>query len=96
MARRHEAIEGRYVYVEGPCTTVPCLPGMAYAVETRERRYFVTVDGRWLADNRSWGGYTPQPGDTVAVHGRVGERRDVFGKPFSTIEASAVARTRAT
>lgn len=85
-----ERIEGRYEFVANPCTTRPCLPGMALAVRGGERDYFLTVDGRLMAEARSWQGYAPEPGDRVAVTGEVRSHRDVFDKPYQTLEVTTL------
>jgi hypothetical protein len=80
------AITGRYSYIGNPCTTEPCLPGMAYAVVANDKYYYITIEDHWLSENRSWDGYMPELDDLVTVAGYLGEKKDVFGKPFYTIE----------
>jgi len=80
-------ITGRYSCVPNPCTTDPCLPGMAYAVLADDTCYYITIGGYWFSENRSWGAYTPEPGDPVTVTGRLQEQEDVSGNLFYTIEA---------
>ena len=79
-------IIGRYSYIGNPCTTDPCLPSMAYAVLANTKYYYITIDNRWFSENRSWGGYTPEPGDLVRISGYLGQKKDIFGNPFHTIE----------
>ena len=79
-------LAGRYSYIGNPCTTDPCLPGMAYAVLVKDKYYFLTVEDRWFSENRSWEGYMPGPGDPVIITGYLRKKIDVFGKPFNTIE----------
>lgn len=67
-------------------TTVPCLPGVAYAVLANDEYYYITIDGDWFSDNRSWSGYTPELDDLVTVTGSLREKKDAFGKSFHTIE----------
>lgn len=81
-----DSITGRYALVANPCITDPCLPGMAYAVLVNERYYYLTRDGHWFSENRSWSGHTPELDDLVTVTGFLEEKRDIFGKPFHTIE----------
>jgi hypothetical protein len=81
---------GRYAYTGNPCTTDPCLPGMAYAVLANERLCYLTVDGNWFDENRSWAGYTPEVGDLVAVRGYLAEKKDIFGEPYCVIEVASV------
>lgn len=85
------AIEGRYVCVPNPCTTRPCLPGMACAVECEGQNYVLTVAGRWFAQSRSWSGWTPSLGDRVKVIGRMSHHVDVHGDQFVTIEPRSIA-----
>jgi hypothetical protein len=89
-----KTITGQYVYVGNPCTTTPCLPGMAFAVTTVNACYYLTIKGHWFSKNRVWGRYTPEPGDLVTVVGYVQEKQDVFGKPFQTIEAVSLKETK--
>lgn len=88
-----KTISGRYVLAPNPCTTEPCLPGMAYAVESGGRDFFLTVGGRWSAEARRWSGWTPEPGDAVKVTGRVEERTDIRGGAFLTIEVETLVRS---
>ncbi len=83
-------ITGRYVFVPNPCTTEPCLPGMAYAVESGGQGYLLTVADRWSDKPRTWGGWTPLLGDTITVVGRVTHRTDLRGAPFLTIEVESL------
>jgi hypothetical protein len=83
-------LRGRYVLRPSPCTTEPCLPGVAYALETADGCYYLTVGGRWSGDRRSWDAYVPAEGEEVAVSGRVGERRDVRGDVFRCVEVDAL------
>ena len=86
---------GRYVMVPNPCTTRPCLPGMAYALQTPTDRYYLTRAGRWSATATAWGGYAPQIGDPIYVTGVVDDHVDAFGKPYLTLEAASVSPAQA-
>ena len=81
-----ETITGFYCYIENPCTTDPCLPGMACAVKVKEKYYYLTVNDLWFSENRSWAKYIPKLNDLVTVDGFVREKQDIFGNPFRTIE----------
>ena len=85
-------ITGQYSYVGNPCTTEPCLPGMIYAVSVNETVYYLTIDGCWLWENRSWNGYTPEIDDAVRVTGVTSEHTDIFGLPFFSIEVESIVR----
>jgi hypothetical protein len=81
-----KTITGRYSYIGYPCITDPCLPGMAYAVLVNDKCCYITVNGYWFSDNRSWEEYTPELNDLVTITGYLQENKDVFGKSFYTIE----------
>ena len=85
-----DTLTGRYMITGNPCTTRPCLPGVAYAILVNDEHYFITLNGHWFSENRSWEGYTPEPGNMVTVAGSAEEKIDIYGKPFHTIEAVSV------
>jgi hypothetical protein len=89
-----KTITGRYSHVGNFCTTDPCLPGMAYAVLANEKCYYITVNDRWISENRPWDEYTPQPNDIVTITGYLKEKKDVFGKPFQTIEVVSLKQAK--
>ncbi|MGI5939323.1 MAG: hypothetical protein ACOX8V_01295 [Thermoleophilia bacterium] len=84
-------VTGHYAFVPNPCTTVPCLPGMAYAIESNGQYFFLTRDGRWLDQAPTWKGWTPSVGDVVSAMGDVGQQTDVRGDPFFTLEVRSLA-----
>ncbi len=90
-----EAITGRYAYVPNPCTTKPCLPGMAYAINAKGTDYFLTVNGRSFSENRPWN-RNPPPlrGDEVDVTGKVSKQKDIRGDEFRTIEVASLVPKR--
>ena len=77
---------GRCTLAPNPCTTTPCLPGVAYALECEAALYYLTLAGRWSAQARSYAGYAAQLGDEIEVTGLVSRHTDIFGKPFYTVE----------
>lgn len=89
-----KTITGRYSYIGNPCITDPCLPGMAYAVLVNDKYYYITVNGYWFSKNRSWDEYTPKPNDLVTITGYLQEDKDVFGKPFYTIEVVSLKQAK--
>ncbi len=86
-----QVISGRYVFVPNPCITKPCLPGMAFAVESGGELLFIAIGGQWSSEPRSWGDYRPQAGDRVIVSGQVHTCVDTNGQPFRVIEVKSVA-----
>jgi hypothetical protein len=89
-----KTITGRYSFIASPCITDPCLPDMAYAVLTNEEYYYITMNGHWFSDDRSWDEYTPQSNDIVTITGYLQEKKDVFGKSFHTIEVVSLKQTK--
>jgi hypothetical protein len=83
-------LTGRCVFVPNPCTTMPCLPGMAWAVETEKRLYYLTSGGHWSAEDSPWGGYTPRVGDHISVIGRVSSHQDARGESYWIVEVESV------
>ena len=83
-------ITGKYAFLPNPCTTKPCLPGMAYVLESSGQYFFLTMGGRWLDKPVERWGWTPELGDIVTLSGRVTQRRDVHGEPFLTIEVESL------
>ena len=94
MPHERRTVTGRYVLVPNPCTTEPCLPGLAYAVETGAACYLLTVRGRWSAVEGDWGDARVEPGAVVTVTGMVSEQVDRRGDRFQTIEVEALSRAR--
>jgi hypothetical protein len=43
-----------------------------------------------MPEGRSWQGYAPEPGDRVVVTGEVRSHRDVFDKPYQTLEVTTL------
>jgi hypothetical protein len=82
-------ITGKYVFLPNPCITEPCLPGMAYALESSGRCFFLTRMGRWSDKPLEQEEWTPGLSETVTVVGRVTQRKDIHGAPFFTIEVEA-------
>lgn len=85
-----QAITGKYVFLPNPCTTEPCLPGMAYAVRSATQCVFLTTAGRWLDTAIAWQEWTPQVGDAVTAVGQVRQGTDVRGLPFLTMEVESL------
>lgn len=86
----HTTITGRYAFVPNPCTTEPCLPGMAYAMESGGKCFFLTVGGRWSDQARAWQGWIPAVGDAISVTGTVRQQLDIRGNPFFTLEVESL------
>lgn len=81
-----QTVAGRWAFVPEPCTTWPCLPGMAWALQADDGRLLiVTTGGRW-SDRPPAGRAPPQPGERVVLEGCASARTDVNGRPFGVIE----------
>jgi len=81
-----DIIRGVYSYVSNPCMTKPCLPGMVFAVLAKGTYYYLTIQGRMIFENRSWEGYSPEPGAIITVEGYLRTQEDIMGKKFFEIE----------
>ena len=87
---KKETLTGVYSYVANPCTTEPCLPGMVYAIMVDNECYYLTVNGHFFSENRSWKDYMPKPNEIVTVEGFLQERMDVFGDTYRIIKVLLV------
>ena len=59
---------------------------MIYAVDADGTLYYLTVDGAWLWQPRSWDGYAPEISDLVTVTGYVNEAVDIYGGTYLDLE----------
>jgi hypothetical protein len=84
-------VRGRIGLLPNPCTTQPCLPGLALAIEGPAGRHFLTRGRAWVTDP---GALAPDlaPGDEVVVTGVEARRTDVHGQPFRTLDVESVER----
>ena len=82
-------IKGTLVLLPNPCTSKPCLPGMAFAVNADGVPYFLVKNDRFYMHGSSETNNLPNPGETVVASGVVREKHDVAGNPFTTIETSS-------
>src|SRR5688572_22001144 len=81
-----QTITGTLTLLPSPCTTEPCLPGMALAIVTvGDAQYFLAKNGGFLQD-LAGGGPMPQPGDTVVASGTTHDKRDTAGATFTILE----------
>ena len=90
MTEEATTITGKLELVPNPCTTRPCLPGLAHAVVVDDRvPYFLTSDGRFRMQNAV---DLPPPGERVVAVGQVRDQKDVNDNAFKTLEFSSLAR----
>lgn len=92
--KRLVTVIGSYVFIPNPCTTKPCLPGMAYAVKQQGGTWFLTVEGKLLNEAYVWSDWTPQVGAKIAVTGYVKHLVDIFGEPYIVIEVQSVNKVK--
>lgn len=86
-----KTIAGTLALLPNPCTTKPCLPGLALAVIAEDsERYFLTKAGGFYIQDYGEDSDLPAPGDKVLATGDVRESRDIAGNTFSTIELTAL------
>jgi hypothetical protein len=90
-----KTITGTLTLLPNPCTTKPCLPGMAFAVIADDSvRYFLTRDGGFYMLNSGASKNIPAPGDKVVASGDVQEKQDIAGNIFTTIEITALRQAK--
>lgn len=85
-------VTGVYSYVSNPCTTMPCLPGMVFAVHADSAYYYLTVRGHLIFKKLSWEGYAPEPGEIVTVTGYLSIHEDIRGDKFFELEVISLHR----
>ena len=89
---------GRLVLVPTPCTTDPCLPGLAVALEQAGTTLLLGRQGRWLTEAETPPGWSPALGprlgdalgQVVTVTGAVHDRSDRLGAPYRLLEVVAL------
>ena len=90
-----KTITGTLALLPNPCTTKPCLPGMAFAVIADDSvQYFLTRDGGFYILGSGESKNMPTPGDKVVASGDVQEKHDVAGNIFTTIEITALRQAK--
>lgn len=90
MTEQATTITGKLELVPNPCTTKPCLPGLAHAVIVDDRvPYFLTRDGRLQMQNAV---DLPSPGERVVAVGHVRDQKDVNNNAFKTLEFASLTR----
>ena len=90
-----ETVTGSLTLAPNPCTTEPCLPGLAYAIDADGRLMFMTTDEALRMHGGEWLDVRLGPGSQVTVRGIVRERRDIVGRPYLAIEVTSVAPAEA-
>ena len=90
MTEEASKTTGKLELVPNPCTTKPCLPGLAFAVVVDDRvPYFLTRDGRLQMQNAV---DLPSPGERVVAVGYVRDQKDVNGNAFKSLEFTSLTR----
>ncbi len=89
MTSEVSEITGKLELLPNPCTTKPCLPGLAFAVVADGVPYFLSSNGGFVMHNAD----LPPAGETVVAVGVVLEAMDVNGNPFKTIKLKSVVTT---
>jgi hypothetical protein len=89
---KRQTLVGTLTLVPNPCTTRPCVPGMAFAVIVGDTPYFLTKDGRLCMSNYAWAPTAPTLGAQVTATGVVAENSDVNDCLFRVIEFTSLRR----
>jgi hypothetical protein len=88
-AGRVASVRGTVQVLPNPCTTRPCLPGMALALEATTGTWYL-VRNRAFVDDLGVLGGSKEVGQQVTVTGRTAQRHDVDGEVFRTIELDQI------
>ena len=93
VSHNQQTITGTLTLVPNPCTTRPCLPGMAFAVVVGHTPYFLAKNGKLCMNDYAWGPSAPRPGAQVTATGAVEEKHDINDCLFRTIEVASLRST---
>lgn len=90
-AHSDKTLTGTLSLEPNPCTTKPCLPGIAFALVTDDGvRYFLTRRGGFIMPSSAESNSLPAPGDKVVAGGSVQEEHDIAGNIFRTLEVTTL------
>ena len=81
---------GPLVLAPNPCTTRPCLPGMALAIDAGGELCFITRQGSMQPDTSTLGSPGLTIGQIVIATGTASDITDVRGEVFRAIEITAI------
>ena len=86
-AQTSKTITGALVLLSNPCTSKPCLPGMAFAITADDNAiYFLVKQGQFFMPGSGKIEDMPEPGERIIASGTVHESHDIAGNLFKTIE----------
>ena len=85
-------VRGPLVLAPSPCTTRPCLPGMALAVDAGGELCFITRQGAVLFGTSALGSPGLAIGQAVVANGTMSEIPDVRGEVFRALEITSIRR----
>lgn len=83
---------GTLVLAPNPCTTEPCLPAMALAIDVGGELCFITRQGAWLTDASALGASWLAVGEVIVASGTIADAADVHGDIFRAIEITSIER----
>ncbi|MCX7097259.1 MAG: hypothetical protein NTV43_05060 [Methylococcales bacterium] len=84
-------ITGKLALLPNPCTSEPCLPGMAYALDAGNKVYFLTRGERWSDRPIVAEGSVLALDARLTVAGHIAQRWDIRGESFLTLEIASMA-----
>ena len=88
-----ELNRSEFDYVDNPCTTDPCLPGVVAAIVEDGHAYVIVVDGHWVDTTYDWEAewnFNGLPGQTTMAAGVVSYHTDIDGTFYYEIELTSL------
>ena len=88
-----KTISGILALLPNPCTTKPCLPGLALVIIGDDNvNYYLTRNDRFNIQDS--GESNTMPGDKVIARGEIKRKQDIEGNTFTTIEFSLLRKVK--
>jgi hypothetical protein len=93
IKKQAEEYSGKLVRVPNPCTGIPCLPGVVWALETAENIYVLSFNNHWMIDNLVIDNTEYSMEDSVVISGTVHHKYDINNTAYIELEIEEIALT---
>ncbi|MDR1335406.1 MAG: T9SS type A sorting domain-containing protein [Tannerella sp.] len=91
IKKQAEEYRGKLVGKPNPCTTIPCLPGIVWALETVENSYILSADNHWYRDNLVFDNTEYSREDSVVISGTAYHKYDINNKAYIELKIEKIA-----